>query len=78
MPEWFEGAAAGGDRVSVDRERRRLVVRDQAGRSESGGRSQAGAALEAPTTPVEEAAFLAEFDAIERETAEVDAALRKL
>ena len=33
-------------------------------------------ALRAPTDPADEAAFLAEFDAIERETAEVEAALR--
>ena len=37
------------------------------------------AALRAsPTDPAGEAAFLAEFDAIEREAAEVEAAMRKL
>jgi hypothetical protein len=36
------------------------------------------AALRAPTDPAGEAAFLAEFHAIERKAAEVEAALRKL
>jgi hypothetical protein len=36
------------------------------------------AALRAPTNPADEPAFLAEFDSIEREAAEVDAAMRRL
>jgi hypothetical protein len=34
------------------------------------------AALRAPTNPADEVAFLAEFDAIEREAADVEAAMR--
>jgi hypothetical protein len=36
------------------------------------------AALRAPTTPAEEPAFIKEFDAIERETAEVGVAMAAL
>jgi hypothetical protein len=53
-----------GKALAADLERRRAALHRRS------------AALRAPTTPAEDAAFLVEFDAIERETAEVEAAVR--
>jgi DNA-binding IclR family transcriptional regulator len=55
-----------GKALAADLERRRAALHRRS------------AALRAPTNPADEPAFLAEFDAIEREAADVDAALRNL
>jgi hypothetical protein len=55
-----------GKALAADLERRRAALHRRS------------AALRAPTNPAGVAAFIQEFDAIEAETAEVEAALRKL